>query len=99
MTAPEASLIIEAMRQAPTLGAVLMVGYFGFKSYRELVGNMREDAKASAAAIAASTAAIMACTAAIERMTAALDAVPGKVAHEVSNIDHQRRMREAIGRG
>lgn len=96
---PEISLIAEAMRQAPTVGVILLVGYIGFKSYQKLVGQLIEVIQATTAAVSANTATMqrlsLEAQARYEALSAALDALPGKVIHEWANHEQARSIQRS----
>jgi site-specific recombinase len=85
MATAEVSLLSEVMRQAPSLGVALAVGYFIFKAYQKLVAKLMD-------VIEASTGAITANTAVMKSLATLIDAMPGKVAHEIKNLEHARAM-------
>lgn len=84
-------MIAEIIRQAPSVGAVLAVGYFIFKAYQKLVAKLME-------VIEASTKAITANTAVMTGLAAMIDALPGKVVHELRNPEHARLLQEELAR-
>jgi len=82
-------MISEVIRQAPSVGAVLAVGYFIFQAYQKLVGKLMH-------VIEASTEAITANTAVMKSLAALIDSMPGKVVHELANHE-QGRARPWVG--
>lgn len=86
--APDATLFTEVVRQVPSIGAALTVGWVFFRAYRHLVSQMM-------VVIEASTKAITANTEVMRSLSSMIDALPGKVVHDLRNAEHLRGLRAA----